>query len=205
MFRRLCLTAACVTLMLALAAPASAGGPTRVAAPIPSPGTLEGFCPFAVHYDLTVNNEYQLVFTDAAGETTHIRTTGGLQATLSNPESGRSIHVNISGPGNLVLHEDGSTTLHSSGSWLFFWAPDQLGPGTEGTMALTHGKIVVHTDADGFHQQILKRTGTSRDVCAILGLIRSAGRRAGGRPQPGFRALSEYISGNRSRWPGGKP
>jgi len=151
-----------VTLLISTT-PASAGKPTREAAPIPSPGTLEGFCSFPVDYVLTANDEYTLTFSDGS-----VRTTGSLKATLTNPENDRSIDANIPGPGVRIFHDDGSNTLYSSGPWLQFFAPDQLGPGTDGSMLLMFGRTVIHTDADGFHQQIVS-TGTSRDVCAILG------------------------------------
>jgi hypothetical protein len=99
---------------------------------------------------------------------THIRTTGAFATTLTNMSNDLSATFNISGPGNLVPHADGSTTLYASGSWLFLFAPDQLGAGTPGRLVLFTGRTVLWTAANGFDQKVVSFRGTTRDVCAAL-------------------------------------
>ena len=55
------------------------------------------------------------------------RATG--QATLTNVLTGESIIVNISGPGNFTLYQDGSATLVGTGLWSWFGDPDSDAPG----------------------------------------------------------------------------
>jgi hypothetical protein len=165
MRRRLCIIASTIVLVLMLAMPATAR-PTRVAAPA-SPGELVGPCPFTVGYSFPRNDEYSLLFGDPA-DPSHIITTGAFWVTLTNVSNDNTITLNISGPGRLDRQGDGSSTLTAWGTWLFFFFPDQLGPNSPGMMVLNNGRTVIHTEADGFHQQIISTSGTSSDVCAML-------------------------------------
>jgi hypothetical protein len=74
--------------------------------------------------------------------------------------------ANISGQGVFRVHEDGSVTLHAHGHWLFFFFPGQLGSGAPGQMFLNSGRVVLNQSPEG--DEIVKRTGHMRDVCAAL-------------------------------------
>ncbi len=154
--------------VIGIAGPAGAG-PTRTAAPAPDPLDLPDiFCGFDVRAQFPKNNEYTLTYTDGSGTVTHSRTTGAFETTLTNMSNDHAATFNISGPGNLVWNEDGSTTLHASGTWLFLFAPDQLGAGSPGELVLFTGHTVLWTAANGFDQQIVSFSGTTRDVCAAI-------------------------------------
>ena len=64
-------------------------------------------------------------------------------------------------------HADGSTTLYASGTWLFLFAPDQLGPGSPSSLKLYTGRSILWTAANGF-DQTLQHSGTTLDICAAL-------------------------------------
>ena len=162
----LSLAAAVAIAVVSLATPATAG-PTRVPAPAGAVDLPDIFCGFVVHAEFPKNKEYSLVYSDG-GTVTHIRTTGALAVTLTNASNGHSHTFNISGPGDLVFNEDGSTTLTATGNWILFFAPDQLGVGSPGSMVTFTGRTVLWTAANGFEQEILSRTGTRTDVCAML-------------------------------------
>jgi hypothetical protein len=150
------------------AAPASAAGPTRPPAPASAFDLPDIFCGFAIHVEFPKNNEYSLIYTDANGVVTHVRTTGAFATTMTNLSNDHSHTFNISGPGDLVPNADGSTTLTGTGTWLFFFAPGQLGPGTPGSMVTFTGRFVLRTAANGFDEQIVSRSGIMRDACAAL-------------------------------------
>ena len=153
--------------VLCLAAPATAG-PTRVPAPAGAVDLPDIFCGFVVHAEFPKNKEYSLVYSDAGGTVTHIRTTGALAVTLTNASNGHWHTFNISGPGDVVFNEDGSTTLTATGHWLFFFAPGQLGAGSPGSLTTVTGRTVLWTAANGFDQEIRSHTGTMSNVCAML-------------------------------------
>jgi hypothetical protein len=163
----LSLGAAVAIAMVCLATPATAG-PTRIPAPAGAVDLPDIFCGFGVHAEFPKNKEYSLIYSDAGGTVTHIRTTGALAVTLTNASNGHTHTFNISGPGDLVPNTDGSTTLTATGNWIFFFAPGQLGVGSPGSMVTFTGRTVLWTAANGFDQEIRSRTGTMSDVCATL-------------------------------------
>jgi hypothetical protein len=153
--------------MLLTAAPASAGAPVREFLPA-EPFDLEGPCPFVIHVEFPVNNEYTITFTDDEGNPTRILVQGALFTTLTNTETDESVTLNISGPGEITFLADGSTLLRASGNWTIFFFPGQLGPGSPGSLVLNQGRMEILTAANGFDQQILSQSGQQTDVCALL-------------------------------------
>jgi hypothetical protein len=67
-----------------------------------------------------------------------------------------------------VWHADGSNTLTARGTWFFFFAEGQRGPGTPADSIVNHGQVVFVTYPDG-SATILSRTGNYEDVCMTLG------------------------------------
>jgi len=158
-----------VTAMFAIIPTSASAGPVREYAPLPPQISLDDVCPdFGIVADILVNKEYTLTFSDANGDPVRIITTGRLVVRLTNPENGSSIVRNISGPGETVFHADASTTLTARGTWFLFYAPGQLGPGSEATSFVNHGTVVVDTAPDGI-ATIRSRAGALEDVCATLG------------------------------------
>lgn len=163
----LCAVALAISLMSVT--PAIANAPTRQYLPLPDRIVLSGVCAdFTIVADILVNREYGITFTDANGDPIRTITQGSLVVRLTNPENGTSIVRNISGPGELVFHADGSSTQTSSGTWFLFFFEDQLGTGVPGAAFVNRGQVVFVNNADG-SVTILSQTGTSEDVCATLG------------------------------------
>jgi|tagenome__1003787_1003787.scaffolds.fasta_scaffold20527045_2 hypothetical protein len=158
-----------VLMALTLATPAHAQRPTRESMPLPDRIRLPNVCSdFTIVADILVNREYGITFTDANGDPIRTITQGSLKVRLTNPENGESIVRNISGPGELVFHADGSSTQTSRGAWFLFFFEGQLGTGMTGTGFVNHGQVVFVNNADGT-ATILSRTGTFEDVCVTLG------------------------------------
>jgi hypothetical protein len=115
-----------------------------------------------------VNREHGITFTDANGDPIRMITQGSLVVRLTNPENGKSIVLNISGPGELVFHADGSSTQTARGTWFLFFFEGQLGAGMSGTGFVNSGQVVFVNNADGT-ATILSQTGKMEDVCVTLG------------------------------------
>jgi hypothetical protein len=122
---------------------------------------LPDICPFTVQLDVLANKEYSKTFRNG-----RVLITGKLKIRLTNVESGKAIDANISGQGVFRFHEDGSLTLHAHGRWLFFFFPDELGPGAPGRMFLNSGRLVLNAGPGG--TEITSRTGHMLNVCAAL-------------------------------------
>jgi hypothetical protein len=153
---------------IVLASPASAGGPTREFVPS-SDFTLEaGVCPFAVDFHVIANQEYALTFTDADGNPVRQVVTGLLVVQATNHDDPQeSVTLNVSGPGEFQFLPDGAVVLSAWGSWLLFFSPGMLGPGSEGMIMHNNGFIQLRFNLDGT-QTILRRSGAVEDVCATL-------------------------------------
>ncbi len=163
----LCGVAVVVALMSTT--PAMAKAPTREFLPLPDRIVLRNVCPdFRIVADILVNREYGITFTDANGDPSRMITQGSLVVRLTNPENGESIVLNISGPGELVFHADGSSTQTARGTWFLFFFEGQLGAGMSGTSFVNSGQVVFVNNADGT-ATILSQTGKMEDVCVTLG------------------------------------
>ena len=163
----LCAVAALITLTSATSATAKA--PTREPLPLPDRIVLRNVCPdFRIVADILVNREHGITFSDANGDPIRMITQGSLVVRLTNPENGESIVLNISGPGELVFHADGSSTQTARGTWFLFFFEGQLGAGMSGTGFVNSGQVVFVNNADGT-ATILSQTGKMEDVCATLG------------------------------------
>ncbi len=163
----LCGVAVVVALMSTT--PAMAKAPTREFLPLPDRIVLRNVCSdFRIVADILVNREYGITFTDANGDPSRMITQGSLVVRLTNPENGESIVLNISGPGELVFHADGSSTQTARGTWFLFFFEGQLGAGMSGTGFVNSGQVVFVNNADGT-ATILSQTGKMEDVCVTLG------------------------------------
>jgi hypothetical protein len=90
--------------------------------------------------------------------------TGRLRQTLTNLDSGKTIDLNISGPGHLVENADGTSTLVLLGRSDFpFFSTDLVSRG----FLLTSGQMTLTLDASG---NVIARTITGNvvDLCAAL-------------------------------------
>ena len=74
-------------------------------------------------------------------------------------ETGKSIDLNISGPGFITPHEDGSVTFELSGRSLVFLL---------GLLELTSGTAVLEIDPAGNVVSYAKTSAAAVDLCAVL-------------------------------------
>jgi hypothetical protein len=148
------LFAACVAVVLVPTA--AADGPTRD--PLPFTDVTGQFCEdFQVLVHATQNKEVATVFSSGAA-----LVTGVLKVEVTNLESGKTLALNISGPG--VFSADG-TEISGAGTWLLFGEAGQL-PGPDPGLLLVTGRNSLALGPAGITSITVR--GTTQDVCAAL-------------------------------------
>ena len=144
-------------------APVAADQPVREGLPA-GPFTLDAsICGFPVDVTFPTNKEFTTTFANGKQIIT-----GSLFATLTNPLTGRSTTINISGPGSIVPNGDGTTTFTLSGRSLIFLSPNQVTPGSPGLLILTSGPVVFQLDQNGNITSYRITSAKARDMCAVL-------------------------------------
>jgi hypothetical protein len=161
------LAAVTVAVGIGLIALAPAAGAASKRVPVANPDfTSSAFCSFPVSFHATVNNEYETVTPQPDGSTL-IKIEGSLFATLTNGHTGKSITVNIGGPGTITVNADGSSSSAFRGRSLFFFAAaPQATFGVPG-MLLTSGLVNFTQDSSGNFTSFAPN-GNSTDECAAL-------------------------------------
>jgi hypothetical protein len=151
----------CTLLALAIAPAATAGQPTREVLPA-APDAVLDVCGFPV-LDHEEGHIVLLSFTDDEGNLVRlINTNPGLRETLTNLDTGKTVVLNIEGPGVLDLNPDGSSSVTGTGPVLFYFDPFKLTPG----LFYATGRFVIARDANG--NRTFEIVGTITDVCAEL-------------------------------------
>jgi hypothetical protein len=170
-----------LTLFLAAAFAITLMGPAPVAANndphrsfMPS-GAFDavGVCSFGVYLDVLSNNEYATVST-LPDDSTAYAVTGAMKVSLTNDGTGKTIELNVSGPGVNIYSADGTTyTWVARGDSLFF-GYDLPDFGFPSNLVYTNGLMVITSTATNVWWGGWLVTGTPHfpahvtDVCAAL-------------------------------------
>jgi hypothetical protein len=141
----------------ALLAP-SAAAEKPIKEPLPSQNITAQFCPdFQVEIATTANKEVIHIFSSGVA-----LITGVLKVEVTNVETGKTVALNISGPGKISA--DGST-ISAHGTWLLYGEAGQL-PGPGPGMFLATGHTTLQVSPTGIES--MSTRGTVQDVCALL-------------------------------------
>jgi hypothetical protein len=128
--------------------------PTREYSPFNNE-SYPGVCAFTVERQILANNSYLTTFSDGTQ-----RYTGTFKERIINETSGKYIDFNGSGPVILVYNADGTVTETDFGPQ-FERPPGQL--------LLTNGQFVWTYDSSFNVLSAEQISGTSRNVCTLLG------------------------------------
>ena len=162
MIRRvLTLTASVVGCAAALmVAPlASADAPIRVVLD-PPPDVSGQYCEdFMVGIHVIRFREVATIFSN--GE---VLTTGALSVQVTNLDSGRTLLLNVPGPGRISA--DGSTVT-ATGPWLLFGEEGDLGEGSPAQVTYIAGRFTFTVEG-GQITHVSDIQGRTRDICAAL-------------------------------------
>jgi hypothetical protein len=138
----------------------ASGKPIRepvFAAPFEIPAGLA--CSFAVGFEFVVNKEFAKTFPPEPNGDVVVLITGRLVQRLTNATTGKSITLNVSGPGRLTIHPDGSATLVAWGRSSNFFGP--------GDAFLFSGRLVIEIAPNGVGTPV-DLSGHEEDICAAL-------------------------------------
>ena len=121
-------------------------------------------CGFPVQNDVT-GTALDISYTDALGNFHEFQAGPQFKQTMTNLVTGKTIVVNISGPGQLTFGADGSFTRVGTGNWSWVVNPAVL-PTIEPGLFLTQGRFVFSISASGV--RTFTSTGNTIDLCAQL-------------------------------------
>jgi hypothetical protein len=125
--------------------------------PSPFPDASGRYCEdFDVLVHATTNRGRTYIFSSGA-----VMFTGALKVEVTNVESGKTISLNISGPGKISAEGD---VLTGSGPWLFFGEAGFFGPGSPPELSTNNGAIAIDLTDGSF----ITRIGHSVDLCPLL-------------------------------------
>jgi hypothetical protein len=131
------------------------------------PFTLSGVCSFDVLINTLADKEYGTTFVDQAGNPRVTLITGTDKVSLTNLSNGKSIGLNISGPGRIMPDLVQPSTWITEGRWLWFITPGAsliYSP----RMFFISGRMVVQFDSAGQITNLQIIGGTTQDMCAAL-------------------------------------
>jgi hypothetical protein len=158
--------AALVLLLFGLVPTVAAAPPVREDVPL-EPLVLEGICPFDVLIEPLTNRETLTTFFDQAGNPRLSLVTGALKVRLTNLSTGKTVDLNIPGPGRFIPQPNGALTQITEGPWLIFFPPDTF-PGTPDPQLLfIRGRTVTQFDPEG-NPTLISLKGHVEDICAAL-------------------------------------
>ena len=162
MLRKL-LAIAIGALFAALIVPAAfAAQPTIQRIPVEA-HFVDGSCGFPVQIDAT-GTAVDISYTDALGTFHDFQAAPQVKQTMTNLVTGKTMVVNVSGPGDGTFNADGSFTIVGRGLW--GWAPGGFFNPLPYGLFLTKGRFVYSVSASGV--ATFTSTGTRVDLCAQL-------------------------------------
>ena len=159
-------------LLLALAACALGATPALANGPVftptqNTPGTLDAgtFCSFAIDVTFPVNDETMKTFYDSAGNPVRSLNEGRLVVQMVNDSTGKTVQLNLSGPGQTVYNADGSQTITFLGNSALF-----LIQGSQPVLLLTQGRFVSNVPSGSLTGlgTLVFAAGRQANVCSVL-------------------------------------
>ena len=150
------------------ASPALAGrGPKWQFLP-EKPFTLPAlFCGFKVRVTPVADKEYAKLLKASDGSMTTL-VTGTLTVSYTNLSTGKAITENVSGPGKVISHPDGSITVTAKGLNGNFLAPADAQRFGLPTLSVTAGARTESVAASGTITSLSLKGHVLVDVCAAL-------------------------------------
>jgi hypothetical protein len=149
------------------AAPALAGRGPKWQFEQAQPFTLQGFCAFDVGVTFPANKQYSKLLKASDGSTTEL-ITGSLKSTDTNLSTGKAVTENVSGPGKVTIHADGSITLAARGHTGLFLTPADARRFGFPRLSVLTGALTETIAADGAITSMSLKGHVLVDACAAL-------------------------------------
>src|SRR5689334_22121613 len=152
-----------------LAGTADAAPPPSSTQTVELPGTntagSAGYCPFPVKV-VEVSQQKAVKSTTLPDGTTVTSFTGHATATVTNENTNTSLTYNISGPGTVTAHPDGSFAVDAGGPNLFWTTVSNSYSGVP-QLSYTTGRLQFSVNKSG-KTTSYSLSGNRTDVCAAL-------------------------------------
>ena len=156
MLRKTLAATVAVAAVAALVIP-TASAEKPVTLPSPFEDSTGRYCAgFDVLVHATTNKGVTHIFSSGA-----ILFTGSLKVEVTNLASGKTIALNISGPGRIAAVGD---VLVGTGPWLFFGEAGFFGPGSPPELSTNSGRFEIDLSDGSF----ISRIGQSVELCPLL-------------------------------------
>jgi len=150
-----------------IASPALARGPKWQFEPA-EPFTLPSlFCGFEVKVTPVVDTEFGKILKASDGSMTFL-STGSLQASFTNLQTGKTITENVSGPAKITVLPDGSLTALATGHTGKFLVPADAARFGLPTVSVLAGALTESIAPDGTYASLSLQGHVLVDVCAAL-------------------------------------
>ena len=125
------------------------------------------FCGFKIGVTFPVDKEYAKVFKASDGSMITL-VSGSLRFTFTNLSTGKALTENVSGPGKIITHADGSATITAKGHNENFLTPAQAQRFGLPPVSVTAGALTTTVAADGRETSVTLKGHVLVDVCAAL-------------------------------------
>jgi len=134
----------------------------------PQPFTVPAsFCGFKIHVNFPVDREFAKLIKASDGSMITL-ITGSLRFTFTNLSTGKAITENVSGPGKIITHADGSATVTAKGHNGEFLTPAQAKRFGLPPVSVTAGALTTTLAPDGSETSVTLQGHVLVDVCAAL-------------------------------------
>jgi hypothetical protein len=154
--RRIALSIVIAVTLLTSASTALANGPERVSDG-PPPTFTDPTCGYPIDVQVVANREVAMTWTDASGVPIRTIVTGTLKVMMTNPASGKSATLNISGPAIITYNADGTANQVLLGRSVIV---DTVA----GQLSLGNGRVIETLPSGA----VLSLTGRSLNLCDAL-------------------------------------
>jgi hypothetical protein len=156
LMHRVALVAVLALTVFASAITALADGPERVADG-PPPSFTDSTCGFPLDVQVVANREVASTWIDASGAPIRTIVTGTLKVVMTNPATGKSVSLNISGPAMITYNSDGTATQVLTGRAVIVDT-------AAGQLSVNTGRAIEVLPSGA----VLSLTGRSLNLCAAL-------------------------------------
>jgi len=158
----------CVLGGVVTASPAVAGrGPKWESLPARPFTVPTSFCGFKIGVTFPVDKEYAKVFKASDGSMITL-VSGSLRFTFTNLSTGTAVTENVSGPGKIITHADGSATVTAKGHNGEFLTSAQARRFGLPPVSVTAGALTTTVAADGRETSVTLHGHVLVNVCAAL-------------------------------------
>jgi hypothetical protein len=125
------------------------------------------YCGFKIHVTFPVHTEYLKLLKASDGSMITL-VTGSLRFTFTNLSTGKAITENVSGPGKIITHADGSATIAAKGRNAEFFTPAQAKRFGLPMVGVTAGALTGTVTATGRETSVTLKGHILVNVCAAL-------------------------------------